>query len=933
MGSYRGIVGRDPELAVLSDTITGAVAGRGGMVLVEGPAGIGKTTLLRAACTGCDGRMLTARGLALEGGFPYGIVRQLLEPVRAAAGPGEWDGLLEGAAGLAVRVFDGAEPGAVEDDVPHAVQHGLYWLVANLAARGPLVIAVDDAHWADVPSLRWLAHLAARIEGLPVALLLAVRDGPAEPPVVPELRACPACTPLRLGPLTAQAAAALVRQWLGAQADDQLCQTCHARTGGNPFLLEALATALGAPGDTDLLARVDRLGPESVARAVLRRVVQLGDGADQLTRALAVLGGPAPARLAAALAGQDAAAAARLADRLRAGDVLGPGSVLEFAHPIVRTAVYDSIPPGERALAHAEAARLLERDGADPERIALHLLRSEPAGDARVVTLLRAAAAAASGRGAPGPAADYLRRALDEPPEPTARPAILLDLGLALARERSPAAPAALRDAVRLTVTPQEHATTALQAARVLGIWGHHESAALICRDALAHPPVGAEATGSLEAELFANTWIGTATAAEARTRARDHLASPHASGAWRVHAALSATAGQRNGDALALLAPVLGDGLAGIPPDSLTAVYALFVLIWNDELGAARGICDAALASARDRGSASMVAHVSCLRSMIMRRLGQLEDAATDAGLALDFKLATSPPLAVAYAAAPYIDALTSRGHLDEAEAAAAATADRRPSPGWIHTLLFLQARGALRVAQHRLGEALDDLTAAGAGWRALDMDTPAIATWRAPAVAAHVALGHPAQALSLASEQLALARKAGTATALGAALRCYATTAAPDEAGPALAESVDLLEATPARYELALALADLGAHLRRTGRPGEARAPLRRALDLAQRSGATPLADRARTELLATGARPRRTALTGPDALTSAERRVTGLAADGMSNRQIAQHLFITLPTVETHLRHAFHKLGITSRADLPAQLASQARPRQPA
>ena len=421
MGSYRGIVGRDPELAVLSDTITGAVAGRGGMVLVEGPAGIGKTTLLRAACTGGDGRMLTARGLALEGGFPYGIVRQLLEPVRAAAGPGEWDGLLEGAAGLAARVFDGAEPGAVEDDVPHAVQHGLYWLVANLAARGPLVIAVDDAHWADVPSLRWLAHLAARIEGLPVALLLAVRDGPAEPPVVPELRACPACTPLRLGPLTAQAAAALVRQWLGAQADDQLCQTCHARTGGNPFLLEALATALGAPGDADLLARVDRLGPESVARAVLRRVVQLGDGADQLTRALAVLGGPAPARLAAALAGQDAAAAARLADRLRAGDVLGPGSVLEFAHPIVRTAVYDSIPPGERALAHAEAARLLERDGADPERIALHLLRSEPAGDARVVTLLRAAAAAASGRGAPGPAADYLRRALDEPPEPTAR--------------------------------------------------------------------------------------------------------------------------------------------------------------------------------------------------------------------------------------------------------------------------------------------------------------------------------------------------------------------------------------------------------------------------------------------------------------------------------------------------------------------------------
>jgi DNA-binding CsgD family transcriptional regulator len=143
---------------------------------------------------------------------------------------------------------------------------------------------------------------------------------------------------------------------------------------------------------------------------------------------------------------------------------------------------------------------------------------------------------------------------------------------------------------------------------------------------------------------------------------------------------------------------------------------------------------------------------------------------------------------------------------------------------------------------------------------------------------------------------------------------------------AGESLAEAVGLLETTPARYELALALADLGAFLRRSGRRADARGPLRRALDLAQRTGAAPLAERARRELLAAGARPRRTALTGPDALTSAERRVAGLAADGLSNRQIAQHLFITQPTVETHLRHAFQKLGIASRADLPAQLAGE-------
>jgi DNA-binding CsgD family transcriptional regulator len=279
-------------------------------------------------------------------------------------------------------------------------------------------------------------------------------------------------------------------------------------------------------------------------------------------------------------------------------------------------------------------------------------------------------------------------------------------------------------------------------------------------------------------------------------------------------------------------------------------------------------------------------------------------------------------------------IELLTRLGRFGEADAVAAAAADREPPPGWIHTLTFLQARGALRVAQRRHAEALEDLLAAGTGWRALGVDNPAAASWRTAAAAAHTALGHQQEAAELAAEQLTLARQVGTPVTLGTALRLYAAAAdaghsahpgrsGQSVAGESLAEAVGLLESTPARYELALALADLGAFLRRSGRRADARVPLRRALDLAQRTGAAPLAERARRELLATGARPRRTALTGPDALTSAERRVAGLAADGLSNRQIAQHLFITQPTVETHLRHAFHKLGITSRADLPAQL----------
>jgi DNA-binding NarL/FixJ family response regulator len=889
------ILERDAELAALAAAIAAAEAGHGTLALVEGPAGIGKTTLLRAACQGPGARVLTARGLALEQGFSYGIVRQLLDPVR-----GE-DGLMDGAAALAARVFDWAEAGPVEDDVRYAAMHGLYWLVANLAARQPLVLAVDDAHWADAPSLRWLAHLAARVEHLPVALLLAVRDGPDEPELLGELRA--AGTRIRLGPLGPDATAALIRRRLGAGpgdgvdgADAQLGRDWHASTGGNPFLLEALATALRDGDDK----------AEPIAQAVLRRIAPEGPEARRLTRALAVLGGPAPLRQAAALAGLDLPAAARLADRLRAADVLAPGSVLEFAHPIVRTAVYESIPPGERALAHAEAARLLERDGAHAERLALHLLRSEPGADPRVAALLCAAAAAATGRGDPGAAAACLRRALDEPPPAADRPGLLLELGIALARERSPAAVPALREAVELAGPD-----AALLAARVLGIWAYHAEAAAICRNALAGPvpddtvpddTVPAELADSLQAEQFQNAVISAGAVGEALALAR----RTGRSAAWGVNDALLA-ATSADGGAITLPA------LDRISPDSMGAVYALLVLIWTGQLEEAGRICDTVLADARRRGSMSMVAHASCLHSMIMRRLGRLEEAADAARLALDFKLATSPPLAVAWAAGLCIDPLTCLGRLDEADGVAAVAAGREPPEGWIHTLVFRQARGALRVAQHRPAEALEDLHAAGEGWLALGVTNPAVASWRTAAVAAYRALGQPGEAAALAAEQLALARKAGRPLTLGIALRVHGD----------LTEAIGVLEASPARYELALALADHGASLRRSGQRTQARQPLLRALDLAERTGAARLAAELKRELLAAGARPRRAALTGPDALTAGERRVAALAADGASNRQIAEHLFVTQATVETHLRHAFRKLNITSRAELPATL----------
>ena len=435
---------RSEELARIESALAEARAGRGTFVVIEGPAGIGKTALLAAArilAAGGGMRVLRSRGTELERDFAFGVVRQLFEPPLAEASALERAELLQGAAGVAAGVL--GLPGAPATDGPpsagvdpsFAVLHGLYWLCANLTAVGPLCMVVDDAHWADAASLRYLAFLLTRLDELDASLVVATR--PREAGTDAELLATvttdPSADVIRVAPLTGAAVAQLVESRLAAVPDPVFVDACLRATRGNPFLMRVLVEALseGAIAPTSESARhVERIGARTVGRSIRLRLRRLPEHAGRLARALAILE-QGDLLQAARLAGLEEPVAAEAAELLTIAGILESGRPLAFIHPIVRSGIYSELSGVDRAQGHRRAARLLaEQPGAD-ERVARHLLLSEPAADPWVVERLVEAACAAGKQGAPESEAVFLRRALAEPPPPGDRSALLLDLGMA----------------------------------------------------------------------------------------------------------------------------------------------------------------------------------------------------------------------------------------------------------------------------------------------------------------------------------------------------------------------------------------------------------------------------------------------------------------------------------------------------------------------
>lgn len=936
-----GLLEREAELAAIGAAIERARAGQGAVLVVEGAAGIGKSSLLAAGCASArDMRVIRASAVPLEQTYAFGVARALFEPLR---GGGLWAELTADAARLALPALDPAAalagPG---EEARHAALHGLTWLTANLAAETPLLIVVDDVHWADAPSLRWLAHLARRIGALPALALLAVRTG--EPPSAPALlhEVLASAQVVRPTPLGPASTAALVRARL-RDAEPDLCAACHAATGGNPFLADALAGAL-ADGSAAATRVRDgatlpsaQFGPEAVTRDVARRLDRLGRGTREAALAIAILGAGAAPRLVAALAGLSREEAATAADALRVAELLAPGVRLEFAHPILAAAVAAQLGPSQTAVWHGRAWRLLHADGADAERQALHLLHTEPEGDPAAVATLRAAAEAALKRGAAETAATYLRRALDEPPTGPIRASVLLECGLALAAHRDREAPGRLREAILLIDDPGRRAEAALQAAQALALAALYDDMIAIGELALADTgDASAEVVARLEAELVGLGLTRAEAIPGCRARVARARREPPPVGLWRVNAAgLDTFTGVPASQVLAELRRPELDRERG---SLVGTVVRALMLIYNDDLERALSHCETLFDDARPRGWASAVANAGWLRAMAALRMGRVTDAIEDARAAYAFKREVgAPPDSLAWAAGPFADALREHGELDAADAVLERLDVDALARGVLTRPILLESRAWLRLAQQRPEAALRDAHAAAAEWAVREADGPGVVGWRPCSVEALVALDRRPEANALARTQLELAERHGTVSSLVAALRALAVAAPPEAAVPLLERACrvaagedgrhgapDALDhGVPTRLEHLRALVDLGAARRRCGRLEAARAPLRVALHHADRSGAARLAERARAELVAAGARPRRAALSGRDALTAAEQRVASLAAEGRTNRQIAQALFVTQRTVETHLTHTFAKLDVTSRDELAAAL----------
>ena len=597
----------------------------------------------------------------------------------------------------------------------------------------------------------------------------------------------------------------------------------------------------------------------------------------------------------------------------------------------MRTTIYNEIGAGRRAANHRLAARLHAQDGTDAAKLAPHLLAAEPVGDPWVVEQLRAAAQGVLAQGAPDAACTYLERALLEPAPQSERVSILLALGAAEVVVARPTALEHLRAALQAADDARTRLDVTYELTWALANNDRFEEAFDLAIDVLADDVASEDEERRLQFE----GWLAAfAQFAPSRARAALERIAPYEgrlrgeTAGERLILACLAHRAAHHGASAAVAAQhaerAIADGrlLSDQRVGAANYYLAVSVLLYADRLDDAERYFDLAIREARERGLSAAFDIASACRCQVLVKQGRLAQAEAEALTVLS----AARPHAVAR---PMLLACLLHTMVERADPAIwqpflvehAIDGDL-----WGTALagMLLFHRGHMRLAAGNPRAALDDFEHMRRRDELSGQETPTTPV-RASQALAQVQLGDRDAARSLAAEELERARLWDTPTARSFALRTAGVVDGGADGIDLLRESVAAVQHSTASYERAQALTELGVALRHRGHRRDAREPLRDALELAHRCGALRLAARAREELVVLGARPRRAARSGCDALTPSELRVAQLAAGGRSNRDIAQALFVTVRTVEGHLTQAYMKLDIARREQLAAAMQS--------
>lgn len=928
----RTLLERNRAVSAARDAIDAAANGHGVVLGYSGPLGVGRSAMLREAgrlARGAGAVVLSARCDPEERELPFGVVLQLFESYVLSLDAPTARSVFAGRARFAATVLPA--PGADREDLRFRpedtmlVVHALYRLTANVAAVNPTVLLVDDVQWADSESLRFLRFLAPRLAELPASLIVTACDAmPAgSEETVFSLLGPKNARAETLAPLNERSVRTLVARRVG-RCSARTGRTCHQLTRGNPMLVEALVAATQESGlslEGKSLSELSGQAAGSVhVRALGARLAAMPPEARAVAEAVAVLRWVPRGRRLERLTGLSSEQMDPALDQLVRAGILRRAGTIAFAHPLVQTAVYAQISPSERTRMHGRAADALRDEGADVSQIASHLLRTRAGVRPWAPELLRTAAARAFERGTPERATALLRRALEERVPEDLRAGIMVDLGRAeIEFGRNDRAIQTLRQAATEAVPEQRGAAT-LELARALHLDGKSgEAAALLDRAMRESADEDVPERGRLKAAWLSIALVDPQLRKEASERIRQRVGSeaaadPHLAASAAAHLALEADSREH---AITLAESALAEQAVADDPAAWAA--ALQALCWSGELKRVRILIAHRLARRSVQSSPRALLAARLASAHTAHLAGSVRDAERD--------LAVVETLLAAGAESDYLDSvparraavLLERGKADEAQAALEGGLGPASPGDPVRRAQLLSAQSRVHAAHRRHAQALDAAVKAGALLADAGIENPLVVPWRSRAAHTAVALGRKDEALGFAREELQAAERFGGDAATGLALCTLAAASSIKQATELLVEAEPMLRDSGANLEHVRCLAALGSAMRRRGSRKQARAVLRRAQHIASRLGLTAIEAVARSELRLAGGRQLRKAPTGVGALTASERRVAELAAMGLTNREIAEQLFVTKKTVEWHLHNTFRKLEVESRTEL--------------